>query len=149
MEYVGDKIALKASNGNYVVSSSGGQLTPSGNSTSDANTLFTMELMNRPILVLRCEHGYIGFTETNDKVQCNRGAYDAMLVETIEDQAGKYRLKTTKGKSWKVDDSSALVQSANEGHLFSFELCSKNKMKIKWSVFERRPQWSHHSDRER
>lgn len=129
LEWVEDKIALKASNDKYILSSSGGQMTPSGDTTDDANTLFTLELMNRPILVLRCEHGYVGFTDTNDKVQCNRGAYDAMLVES--DENGRYRLKTSNGKSWKIDGSSALVKVDSEGDLFTFELCCKNKMKIR------------------
>ncbi|XP_066935732.1 fascin-like isoform X1 [Clytia hemisphaerica] len=131
LEYEGDKIALKAHNDRYITSTSGGKLVPTGETTSDANTLFLMQLMNRPILVLRCEHGYVGLIDSNDKVQCNRGGYDAMLVEG--DGQGRYRLKTSKGKSWKVDGTSHLVQSSDEGDLFLFELCSKNKMRIQAS----------------
>ena len=131
-EQVGEKIALKAHNGSYISSSSGGKLIPAGDSTSDANTLFTMQLMNRPILVLRCEHGYVGLS--HDKVHCNRGNYDAMMVECGSAdggaEQGKYRLKTPSGKYWKIDGSSHLVQSADGGEMFAFELCSKNRMKI-------------------
>ena len=128
LEYVGDKIALKAHNDKYITSSSGGKLIPAGDSTSDSNTLFTLQLMNRPILVLRCEHGYVG--QSNDKIHCNRGAYDAMMVEG--EGEGKYRLKTSAGKSWKIDESSHLVQSPpSDRELFVFELFTKNKMRIR------------------
>lgn len=131
MKWNDDKIALKASNGSYIASSSGGQLAPTCDNAHDETALFTIELMNRQILVLRCEHGYIGITDKNDKIQCNRGTYDAMQVQS---ENGKYRLKTSSGKSWKVDSSGALVMAdESDGEEFLFVLCGKNKMKIQAS----------------
>ena len=127
LEWNDEKIALKAFNEKYIASSSGGQLSPIGDNPKDDNCLFTLVLVNRSIIVFRGEHGYIGMVSSINKIQCNRGIHDAMQVIN---SAGKYRLKTVLGKSWKIDGDSSLIADEGNGDLFLFKLYSKNKMVI-------------------
>ncbi|XP_047134819.1 fascin isoform X1 [Hydra vulgaris] len=127
LEWNSEKVALKSFNGKYLVSSSGGQLSPVGESPSDVNALFTLVLVNRPIIVFRGENGYIGMISSTNKIQCNRGIHDAMQVLEC---AGKYRLKTVFGKFWKIDADFCLIADEGNGDLFHFQLYGKNKMMI-------------------
>lgn len=126
IEWKNTKITFKANNGKYITSSSGGQLSATGSNNSEENSQFIFELINRPILVLRCEHGYIGLSG-NAKIHCNRGTDDAIHVENV---SGKYRLKMANGKAWKANDSGTISLASGEGDLFLFMLCGKNQMKI-------------------
>jgi len=126
IEWVGNKVALK-SNDKYLKITSGGTVQPSADSNSDPTALFQFELVNRHILVLRCEHGYIGMQSGGNKISCNRGNHDAMQVEHVD---GYYKLKAANGSFWLVGNDEVLTTGA-EGSLFVFELCGQSKMVIR------------------
>lgn len=126
MKWQNEKVALKASNGKYITSSSGGQLTPSSETCNDPNSLFALTLVNRQRIILRGDQGYIG--TTSNKVQCNLGSPDTLDVSLHN---GKCKLKTKNGSYLKVACNLSMVANSDEGDLFSFELCGINKMLIK------------------
>ena len=128
IEWHGQNISLKANNGKYVTSTSGGKLSPTSDNNRDENSLFTIQLVNRPILVLRCEYGYVGLSSSTPKVVCNRGVGSALHVLA---ENGKYRFKLADGKSWKVREPDFIVVADEaEGDLFICQLHIKSKMVI-------------------
>lgn len=127
MEWIGNKIALKSNNDKYLKITSGGTVQPVADSTSDPTALYQLELANRHILVLRCEHGYIGMQSGGNKIICNRGTHDTMDVE-YED--GYYKLKAGNGKYWSVGNDE-ILQMSPDATLFVFELWGQSKMMIR------------------
>ncbi|XP_002155122.4 protein singed isoform X1 [Hydra vulgaris] len=127
MEWHDQHVMLKNFCGSYITSSSGGKLSLVSENNKDENSLFTIQIVNRPILVLRCEYGYVGLSSSSTKVMCNRGAGTAMYVSN---ESGKYRFKFSDGKSWKIKDSDSMIFSDLEGDLFFCQLHSKNRMVI-------------------
>lgn len=120
-----NKVAIKANNGKYIGISSNGHLAPNIDNCSDENTLFALQMINKEIMVLQCDHGFIG---GQDKILCNRGTHDIIYVEN---QNGKYSFKMANGKAWKFDDSGALSLASGSGDLFYLVLSGESKMKIK------------------
>lgn len=94
MEWQGDgTVALKASNSNYVFAKPTGSLTAAGDSITDKEK-FRFTLTNRPAVILKGEHGFVGFKSMNiqrPEYVCNRGTQEVILMEPAED--GKYYFK--------------------------------------------------------
>lgn len=64
-------------------------------SDSIADTeIFRISIINRPILVLKCEYGLIGYkNQTGYKLECNKSTFNVILVEECNDKSGCYYLK--------------------------------------------------------
>jgi fascin 1/2 len=74
--------------------------------------LFKFRLMNRPLLVLRGEFGFVDFkSASNEKVGCNKSTYDIIQVENGEN--GAYHLKGGNGKYWCVEEDSSISASGS------------------------------------
>jgi len=131
LEWHDGKVAFKTSNGKYISSSSGGQLTPASDSPTDPQALFTLTLVNRPIIVIRGEHGYIGEISSSNKLQSNRGIPNTIHV--LHEFDGRYRLKMKSGKFCSLAEDKFIVISENDGEYFTFELYGKNQMLIRAS----------------
>ena len=129
MEWYDNKVSVK-NNDKYLKITSGGTVQPIGDAPTDPASLFVLELVNRHILVLRGEHGYIGMAgNSTNKIFCNRGTHDAMAVTYVD---GYYQLKASNGKLWSVNDDRTLVTGTeDDGSLFIFELCGQSKMLIR------------------
>ena len=56
--------------------------------------IFRISLVNRPILVLKCEYGLVGYkNKTNFKLECNKSTFNVILLEESNDLNGFYCLK--------------------------------------------------------
>jgi len=56
--------------------------------------IFRISLVNRPILVLKCEYGLVGYkNKTNCKLECNKSTFNVILLEESNDLNGYYCLK--------------------------------------------------------
>jgi hypothetical protein len=57
----------------YVSCSATGHMRACANQCASEQELFRLHLVNRPILVLRCEYGLVGYkNKTNYKLECNK-----------------------------------------------------------------------------
>jgi len=87
-------VALRANNGKFLATKRSGHLYANaelnGNDSDAAKYYFY--LMNRPVLVLRCEQGFVGPKSTaSPKLECNKAVYETIRVERCE--RGEVRFK--------------------------------------------------------
>merc|ERR1712059_79229 len=76
---------------------------------NDPSVLFEFELMDRPRLVLRCTHGYVGLaTSGTGSLVCNRGTGDVMKIQ-YEEKSNSYTIRTSTGAAVHIDEKGVLV----------------------------------------
>jgi hypothetical protein len=66
------------------------------------SNVFRIRLVNRQILILKCDYGFIGYkNNTSYKLESNRSTYNVILLEDDKDHSGYYYFK---GMSVKMSD---------------------------------------------
>lgn len=84
----------------------------------------------RPILVLKCEQGFVGYrTPGNLKLECNKATYETILVERA--QKGMVHLKAHSGKYWRIDGESISVDADAPTDGFFLELREPTRICIR------------------
>ncbi|KAL8619239.1 hypothetical protein ACOMHN_050020 [Nucella lapillus] len=125
------RMALKASNGLYVYNKPTGSMLAGGESVTDKG-MFRVQIVNRPMLVLKCDHGFVGMTAKNDVV-CNRAEYDIVHMENCTTEAGVYFFKTN-GKYWSVSDDGSVVADSSNSATFQLQVRDNRKLTITTKV---------------
>jgi len=77
-------VSFRASNGRCLAAKKSGHLYANAEE-DDAAAKFYFQLINRPILVLRCEQGFVGYKSSSSaKLECNKATYETIHVERGE-----------------------------------------------------------------
>uniref|UniRef100_A0A668U1F9 Fascin n=2 Tax=Oreochromis aureus TaxID=47969 RepID=A0A668U1F9_OREAU len=126
IEWRGKRLTFRAANGKYVAAKKNGQLAATIDSAGESEE-FIMKLINRPIIVLRGEHGFIGCRKVTGTLDSNRSSYDYF---TLEFRDGAYSLQDSTGKYWMVGNEQSVVSSSDTPVDFLFEFCDYNKLAI-------------------
>lgn len=124
----GGAVALKADTGKLVTNKKSGHLFATADAVDERSKYF-FHLINRPVLVLKCEQGYVGYRAPNStKLDCNKANYATFMVEKAEQ--GQVHLKGSNGKYWAVVEGAVACDSATP-QAFHMELLSPTKVLIK------------------
>ncbi|KAL3876437.1 hypothetical protein ACJMK2_034284 [Sinanodonta woodiana] len=120
--------AIKASNGMYIYNKPSGTLMGGSEAVTDKEK-FQVVLLNRPLVVLKGEHGFVGVK--GNQYICNKTSYDIIKVES--NKKGGYLLKGQNGKYWEVNADSTISAEGNSASDFIFEFHGQSKVAIKAS----------------
>ncbi len=124
VEWMGPLIALRANNGKYFTVSSNGQISAKSAECTDT-CKFVFEFINRPIIVLRGEYGFVGTKGSSGTLECNRSQYD---VFGMSGDAGTYNLRAVSGKFWKQEDDNSVTTHGDTATDFFLELRAHSRM---------------------
>lgn len=131
LEWQGDgSIALKACNGLYIFNKQTGCLLAQSTTITDKEK-FKVKIVNRPLLVLKSEHGFVGQkTSTNLEYCCNRATYNIIFMEPSP-EGGSYRFKGTNGKYWSLTSDNTVNPNSDSPVDFILEFQPESKLTIK------------------
>ncbi|XP_005108068.2 fascin [Aplysia californica] len=131
VEWQGDgTIGIKANNGSYVQSRQTGQLVGLSDSLTNKEK-FYVKIINRPLLLLKNEHGFVGLKSPKNEVQCSKTNYEVIFVEPSND--GHYFLKGTNGKYWRVQEDASISADGDNPEPFLLEPKDASILTIKAS----------------
>ncbi|XP_076257341.1 fascin domain-containing protein singed [Rhynchophorus ferrugineus] len=103
-------VTFRANNGRYVITKRSGHLFATSDVIDDDTCKYYFYLVNRPILVLKCEQGFVGYKAAgNPKLECNKATYETIKVE--REDKGVVRFKGQNNKFWHVDSENVMVDS--------------------------------------
>ena len=126
IEWMGPMVAIKASNGKYLSVKPNGQMAITSAEVND-NCKFVFEFINRPILVLRGEFGFVGVKGSSGTLDCNRSFYD---VFGVSGSAGTYNIQGANKKFFKIESDNTLSINGDAPTDFFFELRANSRMII-------------------
>lgn len=119
-------IALKGSNGKYVKMLRNTYLKAAEDAPNE-DTMFTWEIINRPLMILRGEYGFVG-TLPSGLVQCNKSIAESYKMHLTK---GVAEICNADGKYWstKTDNSVNCSGSKSEQHFL--ELYPNSKLAVR------------------
>ncbi|TKS92002.1 Fascin-2 Retinal fascin [Collichthys lucidus] len=129
IEWRGQRVALKASNGKYVCTKKNGQLSAVSDTVGDGE-LFLMKLINRPMLILSGENGFVCHHKNSNTLNANRSVYD---IFSLIFNDGAYNVKSVNGKFWYVSSSGLVCSDGEKPEDFFLEFPEHGRIAIKCS----------------
>ena len=126
VKWLGRMIAIMASNGKYISTKPNGQMSTNAAEVDDT-TKFVFEFINRPILVLRGEFGFVGVKGGSGTLECNRSQYDVFGVVGND---GSYQIRAANGKYFKIESDNTISINGDNPTDFFFELRAPSRMVI-------------------
>lgn len=127
VEWHGHQIALKAASGKYVTMKPNGGFVANASSCGD-NEKFVCNLVNRPQLVLRSDHGFCASKPTRDVISAN--AVDPEVFQ-VSVKNGKYVFKGANGKYWRTDVDGTVSCTGDQAEEYTIQLLAFSKMAIR------------------
>ncbi|XP_022092588.1 protein singed-like [Acanthaster planci] len=124
-------VALKAkANGKFVGIKSSGPLVASGSEVGKPET-FRFKLSNRPNLVLKGEHGFIGLRKN---FECNRTTVDNEVIQVSYENDGTYIFRgRDPNTAWTVDGEGNYTLSEGAPEKFTLEFMKRSQFLIRAS----------------
>lgn len=126
VDWQGPVLTLKACNGKLVSVLPNGNFFASDEKQTDAST-FQFEIINRPKLVLRGEHGFVA-TLPSGMIECNKSMPE---VFTMHVAAGICHISSNNGRYWKTNGEHDITSSGSEPEPFTFEFVEHSKFVIR------------------
>ncbi|CAG0920866.1 unnamed protein product, partial [Notodromas monacha] len=120
-------VSFRANNGKYVTTKKSGHLYANADIIED-NAKFFFQLANRPVLVLKCDQGFVGTRSGSTQLECNKASYDTILVE--KGPNGVVHLQGKNGKFWRPTGGQVSCD-ADQPDGFFFELAEPSRVRIK------------------
>ncbi|KAB7495695.1 Protein singed [Armadillidium nasatum] len=122
-------VAFRANNGKFIATKKSGHLYANADNADDESARFHFYLINRAVLVLKCEQGFVGFkSSTSSKMECNKASYETIKAERGDQ--GQVFFKSQKGGYWHACGDGIMADGeAPEG--FFIELREANRMCLK------------------
>ena len=78
-------ISFRANNGKFVGTKKSGHLYANCDDYGDEKSKYYFYLINRPVLVLKCDQGFVGYkSSTSNRLECNKAAYETIVVERAD-----------------------------------------------------------------
>lgn len=129
LEWLSDgTVAIKASNNCYIFNKATGSLVATIEAIGEKEK-FKIRIVNRPLLVLKCEFGFVGVKAKSEECCCNRVTYDLIQLEGCKD--GAYNFKASNGKYWSVADNDMVMLDGDGPTPFIVEFKGNSKLTIK------------------
>ncbi|XP_056153772.1 fascin-2b [Lampris incognitus] len=127
VEWLGHRVALRANNGKYVCTKKNGQLLAVSDTVGEDEQL-TLKLINRPILILRGENGFICHHRTSNTLDASRSIYD---IFTLQFNDGFYHIKGVSGRFWYVSSSGLVCSDGDTPEDFTLEFVEHGRIAIR------------------
>ncbi|XP_039356414.1 fascin-2 [Mauremys reevesii] len=127
IEWRGRRVALKASNGKYICAKKNGQLAAVSDAVGEDEE-FVLKLINRPILVLRGDHGFVCCHRGSNLLDANRATYDVFQLLFSD---GAYHIRGLGSKFWYVASSGAICSDGEMAEDFFFEFRERGRVAIR------------------
>lgn len=121
VEWHGNQVALKASNGKYVSQEMNTYFKANGDSVAE-ESLFTFALVNRPRLALRGAYGFIN-TMGSGLLESNKSSAEVYNLQFAD---GLVSLQSSSGKYWKVGEN-GISAVGDAAEYFKIELYQNSK----------------------
>ncbi|XP_059617455.1 protein singed [Phlebotomus argentipes] len=122
-------VSFRSNNGRFLATKRSGHLFATSESIEDI-AKFYFYLINRPILVLKCEQGFVGYrAQHSNKLECNKATYETILVERAE--KGIVHFKGHNGKYWRIDGDGITVDADSPSDGFYLELREPTRICIR------------------
>lgn len=125
IEWLGERIAIKAPNGKYCAIKGNGTLVATSDEANDQST-FIFELINRPKIVLRGAHGYVN-ANSKGQLTCNNPTPELFSMTCNK---GKYSFSTASGGCWS-SSGGAMSADGSSAEECTLEFVAPSQMLIK------------------
>jgi len=124
-------ISFKANNGKYLGTKKSGHLYANCDDFSEERSKYYFYLINRPVLVLKCDQGFVGYKSSGStRLECNKASYETIVVER-----GDKGMLSFRGQNGKYlhfhDDGLSADSDTQSGNGFFLELRDPTHMCIK------------------
>ncbi|KAJ8318517.1 hypothetical protein KUTeg_003608 [Tegillarca granosa] len=131
-EWHGDGTAsIKAANDKYIVPKGTGSMYATSDSVTDKEK-FKVKIVNRPLLVLKSDFGFVGVKNPNAEVWefiCNKVTHDVFFLTPSDN--GTYTLKGQNQKDVSVSDEKSLVTDGTSATPLILEFHGFSKLSIR------------------
>ncbi|XP_060066991.1 fascin-like [Ylistrum balloti] len=122
---------IKASNQKYLRHRGTGALIAASEVTGEKE-MFMIRVVNRPILVLKGESGYLSMITSGSrkaKYDCNKSTYDVLQLE--QGPGGGYFVKGENGKYWSIGPDNSIQADGTTPTPFTFEFNGNSELMIR------------------